>query len=61
MTKNQTVQVKEAVQAKVVADQHPLEKIIEDPFASMFAATAVTSIAFAFVVSGAWLVSVMLG
>ena len=61
MTRNQTDRVRESVKAGVLAEKHLIEKIIEGPFTSMFAATAATAGTFTFVISGIWFVSVLLG
>ena len=60
MTGNQSESVRDAVKVKVIAEKHPLEKIIEDPFSSMFAATVLTGLAVTAVLSGMWIVNIVL-
>jgi hypothetical protein len=60
MTKNQTEETRETVQA-VTAPKHKIEAWLEDPFASAFLATGITATAITSVLTGMWFVSVMLG
>lgn len=60
MTQNLTEDTKETVKA-ITASKSRVEAWLEDPFASAFLATAITATAITSVLSGMWLVSVMLG
>jgi hypothetical protein len=62
MTKNQTEQTRSSVSIAVVptfSDRlgERLGRWIQDPFASAIAATAATSLAVGFVLSGMWLIN----
>jgi hypothetical protein len=62
MTKNQLVESKETI---TVAVQQPtfakrVADMIEDPFGSVIIATAITTLAIAAVLSGLWIVNVIL-
>lgn len=59
MTKNQSNETKETVKA-VSAPQSRLAQWIDDPFASMFLASAATALAVTFVLSGMGLINLIL-
>lgn len=59
MTKNQTNETKETVKA-VVAPRHRLAEWIDDPFASMYLASAATALAVTFVLSGMGIINLIL-
>lgn len=60
MTEDQTTETKAAV-AAATTKSHPLERIIDDPFASMYLASIMTATAITTVLTGMFIVSVFLG
>lgn len=61
MTKNQSKEIHAAADIAVEKTSNPLARWIEDPFSSALLATAATTTAFGFVITGIWLMSVILG
>ncbi len=62
MTKNQTVETRQAVEAVVNGQESRLERWIQDPFASAYLATFSTLCAITFVLTGMAIVNgVVLG
>ena len=60
MTKNQSPETKESVEAAVVPLGHRIGQWIEDPFASALLATAATATAIGFVLTGMGIINVIL-
>lgn len=61
MTGNQSEETQTTAAVAVEKTRNPLARWLEDPFPSALLATAATTTAFGFVVTGIWLMSVILG
>ena len=59
MTGNQSNQTKESVAAALMPADQRIARIIEDPWASAFAATIATSLAVGVVLGGMWVISLI--
>ena len=61
MTGNQPEETQTTAAIAVEKTSNTLARWLEDPFSSALLATAATTTAFGFVVTGIWLMSVILG